>query len=223
MTKMFTYQGKTMTTWNAFTGCRFDCTYCWAKGLATNRLKTTYPNGFVPEFHPDRLKKRFKPDEFVFVSSMGDISFSQREDRTKIFEVVEAHPQTKFLFCTKNPGIYHKYPEMDNVYYGATIETNRTITKQFSKAPEPLLRYGIMASLEGVKKFLSIEPVMDFDLLEFSTWIYEIAPRIIEIGADNYSHGLPEPSGEKVKKLIEVLTLHGVTVIQKRGLERLLK
>lgn len=220
MGKMFTYQGKTMVTWNPQTGCHFSCNYCWAEGLATNKLKTSYPNGFVPEFHPDRLKKRFKPDEFVFVTSMGDISFSQREDREKIFGVIKAHPQTKFLFCTKNPGIYQKFPEMDNVYYGATIETNRYTP--MSRAPDTSTRYALMASLKGVKKFISIEPVMDFFLPSFATWIRDINPEIVEIGADNYHNNLPEPSSDKVKSLIYDMESFGIAVIKKSGLERLL-
>ena len=68
-----------------------------------------------------------------------------------------------------------------------------------------------------------IEPVIGFDLVEFSNWIYDLNPEIVEIGADNYHNGLPEPSSDKVYKLIDILTLHGVNVIQKLGLERLLK
>ena len=64
---------------------------------------------------------------------------------------------------------------------------------------------------------------MDFDLIEFSNWMYDINPEIVEIGADNYRNSLPEPSWDKVYKLIDILTLHGINVIQKDGLERLKK
>jgi len=224
MSKMFTYQGKRLKTWNPFTGCNFNCSYCWARKLAEGKLKSSYPNGFIPEFHPDRLKVSFKPDDFVFVCSMGDISFVPTYVIEEIWDCVLKFSDTKFLLCTKNPSIYARFKEVpDNLYLGTTIETNRAYPKSISKAPEVLLRYGIMASLEGVNhKFISIEPIMDFDLIEFSRWIYDINPEIVEIGADNYNNNLPEPSSDKIHKLIDILTLHGVNLVQKQGLERLL-
>ena len=81
MGKMF----KTITqTWNPFTGCEWRCSYCWARRLAEGKLKKQYQHGFVPEFHPNRVERHFKPGEFVFVSSMGDISFCPDYDFVEI-------------------------------------------------------------------------------------------------------------------------------------------
>jgi DNA repair photolyase len=226
MGKMFTYNGKTMKTWNVFSGCSFQCTYCWAKSLIETRMKDTpkYKEClFAPTFHQKEMAKTFKPNDFVFVAPMGDMAFCSYDNTEKILAKVREYSQTKFLFCTKNPGIYQKYPDLDNVYYGATIETNRPYASSISKAPQPFVRYAIMGSLENVKKFISIEPIMDFDLLEFIKWIADIKPDIVEIGADNYRHNLPEPSGIKVKNLIEAMESNGIEVVRKEGLERLLK
>jgi len=220
---MFTYQGKKLKTWNPFTGCKFNCSYCWARKLAEGKLKNSYPNGFIPEFHPERLKVSFKPDDFVFVCSMGDIAFASHATTLAIHNTIENNPDTKFLFCTKQPAIYKRQDfDLDNIYHGCTIETNRVYPKIISLAPDVTLRYGIMAAVESKHKFLSIEPIMDFDIIEFTDWIYDINPEIVEIGADNYGNNLTEPLYAKVYKLIDMLTIHGITVIQKQGLGRLI-
>ena len=217
MSKMF----KTITkTWNPFTGCRFDCSYCWAKALSKGKLAASYPNGFVPTFHPERVNRKFKVGDFVFVSSMGDISFIKLEDYDQINTVILKFPETKFLLQTKHPDIFVcGYPFPENTYHGLTLETNRLVP--MSKAPSPENRYQIMTLDKHPHKFLSIEPIMDFDLVILATWVMDINPEIVEIGADNYRNGLPEPSWDKVNKLIDILTLRGIKVIQKDGLERL--
>ena len=220
MSKMF----KTVTkTWNPFTGCGFDCSYCWAKALSKGKLANNYPNGFVPTFHPERVNRKFKAGEFVFVSSMGDISFCAWNPGLKqIREVIANNPDTSFLLQTKNPSMFLDGTTWEaNIYQGCTIETNRPIL--VSKAPVPTKRYHSAAMNNHPHKFLSIEPVMDFDLEIFASWAMDINPEIVEIGADNYHNGLPEPSWDKVYKLIDILTLHGVQVKQKDGLDRLQK
>ena len=218
MSKMF----KTITqTWNPFTGCGFDCSYCWAKALSKGKLAASYPNGFVPTFHPKRVNRKFKAGEFVFVSSMGDISFCPDYDFVEIMSTIADNPDAHFLIQTKNPSMYIANQFPPNVYTGTTIETNRETTLNYSKAPNTEQRYKDMVMNEHPHRFLSIEPIMDFDLIEFSNWIYDIEPEIVEIGADNYHNGLPEPSWDKVNKLINILTLHGVQVKRKDGLDRL--
>lgn len=218
MSKMF----KTITrTWNPFTGCGFDCTYCWARRLAEGKFKKSYPNGFVPEFHQNRANMTFKPDDFVFVSSMGDISFCPDYDYVEIMSTIAENDKTRFLIQTKNPSMFIGNQFPPNVYTGTTIETNRDITLNYSKAPNPRQRALDMIMNQHPTKFLSIEPIMDFDLDIFATWVMDIDPEIVEIGADNYKNNLPEPSWDKVYKLIDILTLCGIKVVQKDGLERL--
>ncbi|MEM4531792.1 MAG: hypothetical protein QXY39_07990, partial [Thermofilaceae archaeon] len=37
-------------TWNPVTGCTHSCVYCWARALATTKLRNSirYRNGFLP-------------------------------------------------------------------------------------------------------------------------------------------------------------------------------
>jgi hypothetical protein len=217
MSKMF----KTVTqTWNPFTGCRFGCTYCWAKKLALGKCK--YPD-FAPTFRPERLNKKFKADDFVFVSSMGDISFASFEAIDAIQRFILNSPAT-FLIQTKRPDIFAYIGwDFENVYHGLTLETNKAIPN-ISLAPLPQYRYLYFTKDDKhPHKFLSIEPVMDFDLDIFLSWIKDINPEIIEIGADNYHNNLPEPSPEKLAALLRGMEDAGLNVKQKDGLSRLLE
>jgi hypothetical protein len=220
MTRMF----KSITrTWNVFVGCKFDCIYCSAKKAALTRWKHVprYTGGFQPHFVPSELSKSFKPGEFIFVAYMGDIAWAAPGEVTRILQVIWSHPQTRFLFCTKNPKIYSVWPQHlpPNITLGTTIETNRNYL--FSLAPIPVLRYFDFISASHPHKFLSIEPVIDFDTDVLVTWANDIGPDIIEVGADNYHNHLPEPSPEKLEELLIRLRNICPQVIEKDGLDRL--
>ena len=217
--KMFTYNGKRMKSWNLFTGCNFNCSYCWARQLAKTRLKASYPNGFIPTTHPDRFNRQFQPDDFVFPISMGDIAFAPSVVVDCILLTAKKHPATNFLLCTKDPSIFHKVVfHQPNIYLGATIETNRHYN--LSKAPIPYVRASAMRDISHPHKFIAIEPIMDFDI-EFISWLARIQPSIIEVGADNYHNNLPEPNADKVNALLDFLKDICPVVVEKQGLERL--
>jgi len=227
-------------TWNPYTGCNHDCTYCWAKDLILGRLRhlPKYRNGFGPTFHSAELyragtliiNKRFKAGDLVFVSSMGDLfgEWVFYSHILAILNVIRENPQADFLLQTKNP---YRFVEIEkehprdiptNVYLGTTIETNRIHTK-ISKAPPPYDRFWHMRSLllRKYRRFLSIEPIMDFDLDVLVSWVVEMAPVIVEVGADNHNKHLPEPTWDKVEALLERLRAVCPTVNEKKGLERL--
>ena len=219
-------------TWNPFTGCNFQCCFCWARKLALTRLSGVerYKEGFVPYVVWKDMRKGFRAGEFVAVSLMGDISFCPHEALTAIMENIIRQPEVKFLFCTKDPSVYSRWhlPFPNNLYLGTTIESN--IDHGVSKAPAPVARYEAMVELEHPHKFISIEPLMDFHLATLVKWIKEIGPEIIEVGPDNYHNSLPEPVGAsgrfpapwKVRWLLEMLRDFCPTVVEKPGLSRLL-
>ncbi len=222
MNRMFTFNGKRMKVWNLFTGCNFNCSYCWARKLAEGRVKHSYPDGFIPTTHPERFNKHFKPNDFVFVTSMGDISFAPSIVEDYIVTVANRYPETSFLLCSKEPDIFRKVKfHSPNIYLGTTLETNRD-TSPFSRAPATRERYYSLRFLSHKHKFLSLEPLMDFDLLTFVQWITNIGPEIVEVGADNWRNNLPEPEPNKVNDLLVYLKQICPNVIEKDGLERLL-
>jgi len=210
-------------TWNVFKGCRFNCTYCSARGLALHRLSKSprYADGFRPGLVEQELRRTFKPGEFIFVAYMGDIAFATSGEVGRILDRIEQFPDTRFLFCSKSPRCYSLWGRRipDNVVLGTTIETNRD--HGLSLAPSPLVRFSWLTAICHSHKFVSIEPVMDFDIDHMLNWLITIRPEIIEVGADNYHNRLPEPQPEQLEGLLAALRSFCPAVIEKDGLERL--
>jgi len=213
-------------TWNPITGCEHNCIYCWSRRLVEARLrgKGKYANGFKPSFHPQELKRRFKPNALVFVSDMGDMfgDFIPEQWILAVLNHVKRFPKTRFLLLTKNPRRYldlmDELKGMSNVLLGATIETNRDEDYRrwrITRAPSVGERIKCMQKLreEGFENLaISIEPILDFDLGEFAKAIIEIDPQIVYVGYDNYNCNLPEPPTPKTLKLIDVLSSQGLNV-----------
>ena len=90
-------------------------------------------------------------------------------------------------------------------------------------SPRPAERAGWLKKLkEHFDVFVTIEPILDFDLDEIIALIKHCEPKQVNIGADSGNNHLPEPSKEKLFKLIEALKEFTV-IDQKRNLSRLLK
>jgi protein gp37 len=193
--------------------CKHRCyppRHCWATQLIEGKLKNSnrYRElGDDPILIEKELQRKFKRNTLVFVEDMGDLfgRWVPIEWIAKIMKVIKGYPQTEFLFLTKNPARYLSCEDgfSFNMIFGATIETNRS-TALFSNAPDPYERYTAMRDLqvERDQKFISIEPIMDFDLDTFAPMIYGINPYATAIGYDNHNCNLPEPSLEKTMNLI---------------------
>ena len=218
---------KVTRTWNPITGCLHYCVYCWARRLAEGRLKNTkkYSEGFKPRFHPEELRKKFKPGEFVFVADMGDMfgKWVPKEWILKVLEVVKRYPGTTFLLLTKNPkrylDFYRVLEGLDNVVLGATIETDDDVLyfkHRISRAPMPCNRFQYMELAPTIgRTMLSIEPILDFDLNIFLDKILKVEPEFVYVGYDNYNNKLHEPPLHKTMELIDQLKEHGITVYTK--------
>lgn len=210
MSKMFDV---VTMTWSPYKGCRHGCYNGgrWAFRLATGKLKGTpkYKDGFEPGFFPKALKRKFRAGSFVFVCDMGDL-FGEWVPAEWIQKVIDAtakpkNLKSKFLFLTKNPARYHEFVFPPNAFLGATIETNRCHYR-VSRAPSPYSRYSSMAKLRFLNKFVSVEPILDFDMGIFVERLRDVGPVMVYVGYDNYKCRLPEPSLEKTRRLIRELS-----------------
>jgi len=219
--KMFSIVSK---TWNPVTGCLHGCIYCWARKLAETKLKNShrYKRGFIPRINEREFNVKFNEGDFIFVSDMGDLfgNFIPKEWILRVLTYIKKFPETYFLFLTKNPSRYAEFAEEfpENAILGMTIETNRDdlyLEYKISGAPLPSVRYESFKRLDWDKKFISIEPILDFDLEVFWRWVDEIKPILVYIGYDNYNQKLPEPSIMKTRQLISKLEKASILVIRK--------
>jgi len=155
------------------------------------------------------LNDNLGQDNFIFVGSSTDM-WSQsipREWIERIIAYCMVYPHNTYLYQTKNPLRYMEFCKPPKFVLGTTIETNREdLIKLYSKAPTIENRvYWMMQLPNLVRKMVTIEPIMDFDLFELVTIIKNIKPEWVNIGADSKGHNLPEPPKEKIFALIEEL------------------
>ena len=208
--------------------CPHKCHYCFV-----NDLKK-YPNvakrySGEPFLIESELAKNEGGGKTVFVQDCGDL-FAEAipiEWINRVFLHCNAYPGNIYVFQTKNPKRFmgdFVFPK--RILFGTTLESN--IDHNVTEAPTPNERFEAMMQVkEFVKKrnlnadiFISIEPVMDFDLATFSSWIYQLKPKFVSIGADSKRCGLTEPSAEKVRLFIN--EMRNVTEVRvKDNLKRL--
>ena len=226
MSRMFPF---ITTTWNPLGGrCPHRCIYCWSqseKGLVIRLNMQKYQG--EPRLIEKELNRRFKPGEFVFVQDMSDL-FAENVPAaliSKVLRKIKQFPKTTFLLQTKNPRRYIQFLLLNqiprNAILGVTVETSTstfntpskfTSYEEISSAPLPAFRLSWMhaissSNLPHVNRriFVSIEPVLDFDLEIFVACIKAIKPWAVAVGYDNYGHHLPEPPLEKTLRLIQEL------------------
>lgn len=184
-------------TWNIIRGrCPHQCSYCYMKRFKVGELRIDLKE----------LKTDMGSGNYIFVGSSTDM-FADEVPSEWIADTLihcNRYPDNTYLFQTKNPKRFQEFQRMfpKNTVLGTTIESNRIY--KISKAPEPSERQWHVQS-DKFDVMISIEPIMDFDLDTMISWIKDIGPRFVSIGADSKGSNLPEPDPQKVKDLIEVL------------------
>jgi DNA repair photolyase len=178
-------------------------------------------------FDEKEMKTDLGKGNFIFVGSSCDM-FAENTCRQWIREILCRCGQydNAYLFQTRNIsrlydfGFYGQFPPKS--VFATTIETNRSSADKFTKAPPVFERYSLLKEYRLNRLFISVEPIMDFDLPEFLKMIKEVNPEQVNIGADSSHNGLPEPPKEKLLALIAELEKF-TTVVKKKNLGRLLK
>ena len=202
--------GKRIETWNPHPGCEFRCTYCYGPDQYAWRAKCDKCKAYKPHFHEERMKQKFQKGKTYFVESLGDPSFIPPEIFQQIIDHLAEFPDARFMLQSKNPIYFRDSKFSKNVWLGTTIETNYdNLAEIYSKAPVPSLRANglwlVKHEQQKTEIYLTIEPVLAFDLLKMLEIVRFINPVKIYIGRDNHGNNLPEPSEQDLMYLVREL------------------
>jgi len=201
-------------TWNTVKGtCSHNCSYCYMKRWG--KQKPT-------RFDEKDLKSDLGSGNFIFVGSSNDM-FASDASAEWIQRTINhcSSFDNHYLFQTKNPERLQEFELPKNSVVCTTIETNRIYPEIMQNSPTPNARAASMSHIT-IPKYVTIEPIMDFDLVEMLNLIKQCNPVQVNIGADSGNHKLPEPSKDKVLMLIDGLNQF-TTIERKRNLSRILK
>jgi len=206
-------------TWNTIKGeCYHDCSYCYMKRWG--KLKPV-------RFDEKELKTDLGTGNFIFVGSSCDMFAENIPDEwiKKTLKHMEKF-DSKYLLQTKNPTRVLDFIDAcvitDKCVICTTIESNRDLLEIKRNSPDVFKRAMAMNELSQIiDTYVTIEPIMDFDMDIMVKLIKECNPKQVNIGADSGRNNLPEPSKEKVLQLVS--ELQKFTIIHnKSNLQRLL-
>jgi len=207
--------------------CPHQCSYCY---VATSRWGR--PPKYTGEIRllQHELQVNYGTGKTIFIEHMND-GFAQTIPQ-RFINAILAHcclfPDNTYVFQSKNPIriLDNKDILPPKIMIGTTIETNRSLNI-ISKAPSPWHRYMAMCEirlqLPEAQTFMTIEPIMKFDLDILSGMLAKIQPSFINIGADSKHCNLAEPTKEEVQALIRNIQRKGLTIKIKHNLDRFLK
>jgi DNA repair photolyase len=187
-----------------------------------------------PHLDSEEFKTDLGSGNFIFVGSSNDL-FADEHPSFWIDRTLDYCKQfdNKYLFQSKNPDRFLRemvhpvernlvHPVLLKSIFCTTIESNRNHVVM-RNAPSPVERAEATKEIsEYVPVYVTIEPIMDFDLDEMVRLVEMCNPTQVNIGADTGNNHLPEPPKEKVLTLIAELEKF-TTVRRKANLSRLLK
>lgn len=201
--------------------CPHKCIYCYVDNPRFGR-----PKRYQGEIRllREELKVNYGKNRSIFVEHCNDLFANDvpREMILAILDHCKMYPMNDYIFQTKNPARMIAFIDQmpPRTLLGTTAETNRDMDT--SKAPPPRERLKAFRKVNTLS-FITVEPILAFDLCEFSDLIIKAHPDFVNIGADSKNHGLQEPTYTEIMALVERLQSAGIEIKEKHNLERLKK
>jgi len=157
-------------------------------------------------FMEKNLKDNLGENNLIFVGSSNDL-FQDDIPNEWILKTLEHCRKfnNTYVFQTKNPKRFNDFINEFPIssIFGTTLESNRDYKNSLAK--DVYARAFWLSHIRVNTKFITCEPILDFDLKEFVGIIKGIQPQFVNIGADSKGHNLQEPSKEKIEALIKEL------------------
>lgn len=202
------YPWPNLYTFNPLGGaCFHRCKYCYVDELKKWPVTREKFSG-KPRLVKSALTENLGTGKIIFVQDCGDIMAEDIPDSLLIalLKHLNNYPFNTYLFQTKNPKRLAQFSALypPKIIFGTTLETNKYYEDGISRAPSPEERAKWL-SVYKCEKMVSIEPILEFDLMPLVEMIRAIEPRFVSIGADSKSHGLKEPTAEAIDELIHEL------------------
>jgi DNA repair photolyase len=208
--------------------CPHRCSYCYVDSPRFGRpAKYVGPLRLIEA----EFAVKYGAARTIFVENCNDL-FADAVPWEFILRVM-AHcrewPENTYVFQTKNPMRMGLAAAGGHIplgsLLGCTIETNRDMSA-IGSAPPAIERARAMEVLSthlGWRTFITVEPILDFDLERLYVVLCDARPSFVNIGADSKNHGLPEPSVENVMGLVDRLRAAGIEIREKHNLHRLVQ
>lgn len=217
--------------------CPHACQYCYVQSIAKDLAEKRHlPKMLEMYSGPVRLEEKefltqYGQGRVIFMEHMNDLfSLGVPTDwQDRIIRHANNWPMNDFVYQTKSPAtaipfIGRNMIRPDRDYFGTTIETNRNVNPC---APWPSDRAVAMAVIRmkhpNMRLFVTVEPVLDFDVDAMLNFMVHIKPTFINIGADSKGNGLVEPSADKLRAFIAGVQALGIEIREKKNLGRILK
>lgn len=198
-------------TINPVIGCKNACAYCYAEKI--NKRFGFIRNWEQPQFFSERLKQlKSKTPKSIFMDSMSDVGWWEKEWGNKVFKAMKDNPQHNYIFLTKHqtyPSGFHEiwslrdYYALKNIYIGTSIDRD----KQFN--------------FEWHYDFLSIEPILE--PIDLSALKYNLYVKSIIIGAETGNRkGKVIPKKEWIDSIVKQADECNCKVFMKGSLRELM-
>lgn len=209
--------------------CSHRCSYCYVQAMERRFGSGRYAGPL--RLIEKELDINYGVGRTIFIEHCNDL-FAADVEMPWIYNILnhcQEYPENTYVFQTKNPARYFGFMGMmpPKRILGCTIETaDDAVALNVSDAPAPSKRAYEIRKLRqnGERVFVTVEPILRGPMTLLVSWLSDIRPEFVNIGADSKGTGLDEPSREDIIALLGYLAAFDeIEIREKHNLDRLLR